>query len=106
MFRDSVITVQKNFDHYYRSGTRLLVQRVKSHKLTSNACHVTFFRSNLMHSQSHYLRQLYVINSIVILFKATTGINILKKIAKLNSLSIYQIYRTLVSMKLLDIAGL
>ena len=32
MFRDPVITVQKNFDQYYRSGARLLVQRVKSHK--------------------------------------------------------------------------
>ena len=31
MFRDPVITVQKNLDHYYRSGARLLVQRVKSH---------------------------------------------------------------------------
>ena len=42
LFRDPVITVQKNFDHYYRSGIRLLAQRVKSHKLTSNACQVTF----------------------------------------------------------------
>ena len=42
MFRDPVITVQKNFDHYYRSSVRLLVKRVKSHKLTSNACQVTF----------------------------------------------------------------
>ena len=29
MLRDPVITVKKNFDHYYRSGTRLLVQRIK-----------------------------------------------------------------------------
>ena len=43
MFRDPVITLQKNFDHYYRSGARLLVQRVRSHKLTSNACQVSFF---------------------------------------------------------------
>ena len=43
MLRDPVITVQKNVDHYYCSGARLLVQRVKSHKLTSNACQVTFF---------------------------------------------------------------
>ena len=43
MFRDPVITVQKNFDHYYRSGVRLLVQRVKSYKLTSHACQVKFF---------------------------------------------------------------
>ena len=32
----------KTFDHYYRSGARLLEQRVKSHKLTSNASQVTF----------------------------------------------------------------
>ena len=43
MFRGPVITVQKNFDHYYRSGARLLVQMVKTHKLTTNACQVTFF---------------------------------------------------------------
>ena len=43
MFKDPVITVQKSFYHYYRSGARLLVQRVKSHKLTSNACRVIFF---------------------------------------------------------------
>ena len=42
MLRDPVITLQKNFDHNYRSGVRLLVQRVKSHKLTSNTCQVTF----------------------------------------------------------------
>ena len=42
MFRDPVITVQKVFDHYYRSGARLLVQMVKSHKLTSNAGQVIF----------------------------------------------------------------
>ena len=47
MFRDPVITAQKNFGHYYRSGARLLVQRVKSHKLTSNACHGTFFSFQL-----------------------------------------------------------
>ena len=34
MFMDPVITVQKNFDHFYRSGARLLVQLVKSNKLT------------------------------------------------------------------------
>ena len=39
----------------------------KSHKLTSN-----FFRSILMQSQSHYLHQLYVFGSIVILFRETT----------------------------------
>ena len=72
LFRDPVITVQKIFDHYYRSDARLLVQLVKSHALASNACQVTFFRSNLMQSQSHYLHQLYMISSIVILFKATT----------------------------------
>ena len=43
MLRDPVITLQKNFDPFYCSGARLLVQRVKSHKLTSNACQVTFF---------------------------------------------------------------
>ena len=37
MFRDQVITVQNTFDHYYHSGVRLPLQRVKSHKLTSNA---------------------------------------------------------------------
>ena len=42
MFKDPVITVQKKFDHYYRSGP-VLVQRVKPHKVTSNACQVTFF---------------------------------------------------------------
>ena len=47
MFRDPVITVQENFDLYYRSGVRLLAQKVKSHKLTSNACQVTFsFKSD------------------------------------------------------------
>ena len=56
MFRDSVITVRKNVDRYYCSGARLLVQRVKSHKLTSNACQVTVF-VHLM--QSHYLHQLH-----------------------------------------------
>ena len=35
MFRDPVITLQKNFDHCYRSGARLLVQRDKSHELAS-----------------------------------------------------------------------
>ena len=40
MLRNPVIKVQNNFDHYYRSGVRLLVQRVKSHKLMSNACQV------------------------------------------------------------------
>ena len=30
MFRDPVITLQKNFDHFYCSGARLLVQRLKS----------------------------------------------------------------------------
>ena len=72
MFMDPVITVEKNLDHKYRSGARLLVQMVKSHKLTSNACQMTFFRSNLMQSQRYYLHQLHVISSIVILFKATT----------------------------------
>ena len=43
MLRATVITVQKNFYHYYRPGTRLLVQSLKSHKLTSNACQDTFF---------------------------------------------------------------
>ena len=43
MLRDPVVKFQKNFDHYYRSGARLLVQRVNPHKLTSNACQVTFF---------------------------------------------------------------
>ena len=43
MLRDPDITFQKNVDHFYRSVARLLVQRVKSHKLTSNACQVTFF---------------------------------------------------------------
>ena len=42
MFRDPVITFQKNVDHYYCSGARLLVQRVNSHRLTSNAFQVTF----------------------------------------------------------------
>ena len=42
MLRDPVITLQKNFDHYYRSSARLLVKRVKSHKMTSNACKVSF----------------------------------------------------------------
>ena len=42
MFIDLVITVQKNFDHFYRAVARLLVQRVKSHKLTSNVWQVTF----------------------------------------------------------------
>ena len=72
MLWDPVITVQKNFDHYYRSGARLLVQRIKLHKLTSNACQVTFFVSNLMQPQYHYLHQLNVISCIVIIFKATT----------------------------------
>ena len=43
MFRNLVITVLKNFDQCYRSGARLLVQTINSHKLTSNACQVTFF---------------------------------------------------------------
>ena len=45
MFRDPDITAQKNFGHFYRPVARLLVhvQTVKSHKLTSNACQVTFF---------------------------------------------------------------
>ena len=42
MFRGLVITVQKKFDLFYRSVACLLVQRVKSHKLASNACQVTF----------------------------------------------------------------
>ena len=29
MFRDPVITVQKNFEYFYLSVTRLLVQKVK-----------------------------------------------------------------------------
>ena len=43
MFMDPVITVQKNFGLYYRSGVPLLVQMVKSHKMTSNACQVKCF---------------------------------------------------------------
>ena len=72
MFRDPVITVQKNFDHCYRSGTRLLVQRVKSHKLAPKACQVTFFVQFDAIAVPILTTILYVISSIVILFKATT----------------------------------
>ena len=43
MVKDLIITVQKNCDHYYRYGARLLVKRVKSHILTSNAWQVIYF---------------------------------------------------------------
>ena len=90
MIRGLVITVQKHFDHYYRPGARLLVQKVKSHKLTSNACQVTFFVQ---------------IDAIAVLlltpiecdqqncnsFKSNDSIDILK-IAKLNSLSMLSIF--------------
>ena len=72
VFMDSIITVQKNFDHFHRAADRLLAQRIKPHKVTSNICQVTYLCSNLMVSQKHVLHQLYVICSIVILFKATT----------------------------------
>ena len=73
MFGDTVITVQKNFDRYYRSGVRLLVQRVKSHKLASNACQITVFVQIFCNRcPITYTMHLYVISSIVILSYSTT----------------------------------
>ena len=88
MFRDPVITLQKNFDNYYRSGARLLVQRVKSHKLTLNACQVTFsFKFDAI--------TVPILTTIVCdqqhckTFQSNNSINILK-IAKLYFLSKYE----------------
>ena len=71
MFRVPVITLKKNWSFLSSwcpfAGTEGKLTETDVKRLSSH-----FFNSNLMQSQSHYLNQLYMISSIVILFKATS----------------------------------